>query len=122
MDIRKLPLESNLPPYLDVNRPTIFLSECCLVYMDQEDASRLLRWISETFLGDVGIIMYEPIGGYDAFGRMMIRNLAVRVAVKKQTDRIDQRNQFEDTVCLPNFAETDSSIKGLRLRIRSERN
>jgi len=122
MDIRKLPFESNLPPYLDVNLPTIFLSECCLVYMDQEDASKLLRWISKTFLSDVGMIMYEPIGGYDAFGRMMIRNLAVRIAVEKQTNRIDQRNQFEDTISLPNFAEADSSIKGLRLCIGSGRN
>ena len=83
MDIRKLPLESNLPRYLDVNLPTIFLSECCLVYMDQEDASRLLRWIPETFVGDVGVILYEPIGGHDAFGRMMIRNLAVGITELK---------------------------------------
>jgi [phosphatase 2A protein]-leucine-carboxy methyltransferase len=79
MDIRKLPLEANLPPFLDIHLPTIFLSECCLVYMDQEDASRLLRWISDTFVNDVGMILYEPIGGHDAFGRMMIRNLAVRI-------------------------------------------
>jgi len=78
MDIRRLPEQSNLPPFLDVHLPTIFLSECCLVYMDQEDASKLLSWISETFLHDVGMILYEPIGGNDAFGRMMIRNLAVR--------------------------------------------
>jgi [phosphatase 2A protein]-leucine-carboxy methyltransferase len=122
MDIRKLPLESNLPPYLDVNLPTIFLSECCLVYMDQEDASRLLRWISETFLCDVAMILYEPIGGHDAFGRMMIRNLAVRLAIEKQTDSVDQRNKFEDTICLSNFAEADSSIKGLRFHIWSGRN
>ena len=122
MDIRKLPLESDLPPYLDVNMPTIFLSECCLVYMDQEDASRLLRWISETFLCDVGMILYEPIGGHDAFGRMMIRNLAVRIAVGKETDGLDERNQFEDTIRLPHFAEADSSIKGLRFHIRSGRN
>jgi len=122
MDIRKLPLESNLPPYLNINLPTIFLSECCLVYMDQEDASRLLRWISETFLHDVGMILYEPIGGHDAFGKMMVRNLAVRVAVEKQTDTLDQRNQFEDTIGLSNFPEADSSIKGLRLHIRSGRN
>lgn len=80
MDIRKLPTEAKLPPYLDINLPTIFLSECCLVYMDQEEASTLLRWITETFKeSDVGLILYEPIGGHDAFGRMMIRNLAVRI-------------------------------------------
>jgi [phosphatase 2A protein]-leucine-carboxy methyltransferase len=78
MDIRKLPSESSLPPYLDVNLPTVVISECCLIYMDQQDATALLRWIAETFQGNgIGIILYEPIGGHDAFGKMMIRNLAV---------------------------------------------
>ena len=78
MDIRKLPFESSLPPYLDVKLPTVVVSECCLIYMDQEDATVVLRWIAETFQENgVGIILYEPIGGHDAFGKMMIRNLAV---------------------------------------------
>jgi hypothetical protein len=48
--------------------------------MDIENASVLLHWVSQTFReGGVGIIMYEPIGGHDAFGKMMIRNLAVTI-------------------------------------------
>lgn len=48
--------------------------------MDIENASALLHWASQTFQeGGVGIILYEPIGGHDAFGKMMIRNLAVIV-------------------------------------------
>jgi len=78
MDIRKLPLASQLPPYLQVDLPTIFISECCLIYMDIEHASSLLTWASQTFQGGVGVILYEPIGGHDAFGRMMVRNLAVK--------------------------------------------
>lgn len=78
-DIRTLSSESTLPQYLDPNLLTIFLSECCLIYMDQEKATDLLNWISNTFKSPgVGIILYEPIGGHDAFGKMMIKNLAVR--------------------------------------------
>jgi [phosphatase 2A protein]-leucine-carboxy methyltransferase len=78
MDIRRLPSEQSLPPYLDIDLPTIFISECCLIYMDQEDASAVLLWIAETFKKKgVGVVLYEPIGGHDAFGKMMIRNLAV---------------------------------------------
>jgi [phosphatase 2A protein]-leucine-carboxy methyltransferase len=77
MDIRQLPLLSSLPPYLDPTLPTVFISECCLVYLDQEEATNVLRWITESFKNSVGVIIYEPIGGYDAFGKVMIRNLAV---------------------------------------------
>lgn len=78
MDIRNLPRSSSLPPYLDQNLPTLFISECCLIYMDQESASNLLQWIVRVFgESSAGIILYEPIGGHDAFGKVMIRNLAV---------------------------------------------
>ena len=80
MDIRQLPHASTLPSYLDTNLPTLFISECCLVYMDLNQASDLTRWIADTFKqAGVGLIIYEPIGGNDAFGKVMIRNLAVTV-------------------------------------------
>jgi len=53
--------------------------------MDQEDATTLLRWITNTFQRNgVGLILYEPIGGHDAFGKMMVRNLAVKKACWKE--------------------------------------
>jgi [phosphatase 2A protein]-leucine-carboxy methyltransferase len=78
MDIRELP-SSPLPQYIDPELPTVVISECCLVYMDPENAATILRWIVDTFgKSGVGSILYEPIGGHDAFGRMMIRNLSVK--------------------------------------------
>jgi [phosphatase 2A protein]-leucine-carboxy methyltransferase len=78
LDIRKLPENADLPPFLDPNLPTVILSECCLIYMNQTEATVLLQWFSKTFgSAGVAIILYEPIGGHDAFGRMMVRNLAV---------------------------------------------
>lgn len=85
MDIRDLPNSPDLPRYLDPTLPTTVISECCLIYMDLEDATTLLRWITNTFQGNgVGLILYEPIGGHDAFGKMMVRNLAVRKACWKE--------------------------------------
>jgi len=79
MDIRQLPLTSTLPTYLNPKLPTLFISECCLIYVDLNQATEIIRWIVETFQeSGVGLIMYEPIGGNDAFGKVMIRNLATR--------------------------------------------
>ena len=81
MDIRDLPRSSALPPYLDPNIPTVFISECCLIYMDQESATELLQWIVTVFgKNSAGVILYEPIGGHDAFGRVMVKNLAVYIS------------------------------------------
>jgi len=78
MDVRQLP-QTSLPPYLDPNLPTLFISECCLIYMDLDQATEVIHWIVETFeKSGVGLIIYEPIGGDDAFGKVMIRNLATR--------------------------------------------
>jgi [phosphatase 2A protein]-leucine-carboxy methyltransferase len=88
MDIRNLPLASQLPPYLQADLPTIFISECCLVYMDIENASSLLKWACQTFQeAGVGVILYEQIGGHDAFGRMMVRNLAVMISSRYRLTR-----------------------------------
>jgi [phosphatase 2A protein]-leucine-carboxy methyltransferase len=46
--------------------------------MEQDSATELLRWITRIFgKGSVGVILYEPIGGHDAFGKVMVKNLAV---------------------------------------------
>jgi [phosphatase 2A protein]-leucine-carboxy methyltransferase len=88
MDIRQLPHASTLPSYLDPNLPTLFISECCLIYMDLDRATEIIRWIVETFQDSgVGLIIYEPIGGNDAFGKVMIRNLAVGLSLNWLTSR-----------------------------------
>ena len=78
MDIRELSHSLTLPPHLDPNIPTLFISECCLVYMEQEKATELLQWIARIFgKSSAGVMFYEPIGGHDAFGKVMVKNLAV---------------------------------------------
>jgi len=46
--------------------------------MEQEKATELLQWIARIFgKSSAGVMLYEPIGGHDAFGKVMVKNLAV---------------------------------------------
>lgn len=40
--------------------PTMFLTECVLVYMEQESSSMLLQWIAKKF-NDIFFINYEQV-------------------------------------------------------------
>lgn len=67
--------------------PTLFLSECCLIYLSPEEADDIVRWTTTDFSASVGMAVYEPIGGEDAFGKVMIQNLAARGIVLKTLKR-----------------------------------
>jgi [phosphatase 2A protein]-leucine-carboxy methyltransferase len=83
LDLRKLKPGCEMPSGIDPSLPTLFLSECCLIYLGPEEADGILKWVTEAFRGAVGIVLYEPIGGDDAFGKVMIQNLAARGIVLK---------------------------------------
>ena len=57
--------------------PTLFLSECVLIYLDTEYSNALIRWAANTVNQGV-FITYEQILPFDAFGAMMVRNIAAR--------------------------------------------
>ncbi|CAD6506394.1 BgTH12-07320 [Blumeria graminis f. sp. triticale] len=57
--------------------PTLIISECCLCYMDISQSSRVIKWFMEN-IPSIGIILYEPLGSDDSFGKMMVKNLAAR--------------------------------------------
>lgn len=59
---------------LDPAVPTLFLSECVLVYMGPTHSAAALRWAAETF-ADGGFFLYEQIRPNDAFGQTMVANL-----------------------------------------------
>jgi tRNA wybutosine-synthesizing protein 4 len=61
---------------LDKGIPTLFLSECVLIYMNDEHSSAVIRWAA-TFQRAV-FVTYEQILPDDAFGRMMLKNLEER--------------------------------------------
>jgi len=62
---------------VDLNLPTLFISECVLVYIDPEYSGRLIQWAGARFPAAV-FCTYEQILPYDMFGRTMMDNLKRR--------------------------------------------
>lgn len=54
--------------------PTIFLSECVLVYMEANLSASLLKWISSHF-DKCFFLNYEQVNLNDRFGEVMLHNL-----------------------------------------------
>ncbi|KAI5845747.1 S-adenosyl-L-methionine-dependent methyltransferase [Morchella snyderi] len=83
LDLRTLHPGCEPPNGVEPGLPTLFISECCLIYLAPQEADAIVRWITGDFPGDVGVVLYEPIGGEDAFGQVMVQNLAARGIVLK---------------------------------------
>ncbi|GAA5813458.1 hypothetical protein MFLAVUS_006936 [Mucor flavus] len=84
---------------LDLNAPTLFLSECVFIYLLPEDTNTILKWITDT-MTNTAFVLYEQIHPEDAFGKMMIRNLKSRnidlKGIYAFPDLIHQENRFKD--------------------------
>ena len=84
LDLRSLDAEAPIPQalrYIDKSLPTLIISECCLVYLEPYLADKVARYFTEFLLPrtiPVGMILYEPIHPNDAFGKVMVSNLAGR--------------------------------------------
>lgn len=62
---------------LDKKLPTIFISECVLVYLTKQHTSAFLKWITSSFEKSV-LVNYEQVNMDDKFGEIMIDNLRMR--------------------------------------------
>lgn len=62
---------------VDFSLPTLFLTECVLVYIESEHCSNLLKWLSSHFQSSM-IINYEQVNLNDRFGEVMLSNLRSR--------------------------------------------
>ncbi len=56
--------------------PTLFVSECVLIYMSPEEGCGIIKWAAG--LPHSVFCTYEQIRPHDAFGKTMIRNLEAR--------------------------------------------
>ncbi|CAK7221898.1 carboxy methyl transferase for protein phosphatase 2A [Sporothrix curviconia] len=68
-------------PGLRTDVPTLVVSECCLCYLQPTEAAGVLRWFADRVnapAASLGVVIYEPIRPFDAFGRTMVANLAGR--------------------------------------------
>lgn len=59
---------------LEKDRPTIFIAECVLVYMESSASNALLKWITDHFNSCV-FLNYEQVNLDDKFGEIMKENL-----------------------------------------------
>lgn len=57
--------------------PTLFLSECVLVYLKPEPCQQLITYIASQFPNSM-IISYEQVNLKDKFGDVMLNNLSAR--------------------------------------------
>ncbi|KAK1931220.1 Leucine carboxyl methyltransferase 1 [Phytophthora citrophthora] len=62
---------------IDRNVPTVFVSECVLIYMEAKFSQQLVSWASSYF-DDVNFALYEQILPDDAFGKVMMTNIKAR--------------------------------------------
>ncbi|GMF10877.1 unnamed protein product [Phytophthora lilii] len=62
---------------IDRNLPTLFVSECVLIYMEAKFSKQLVSWAAGYF-DDVSFALYEQILPDDAFGRVMMANIKAR--------------------------------------------
>lgn len=63
---------------LDCTLPTLFLSECVLIYMTTDHSFNLLNYLSTKFSRCCLFVNFEQININDRFGQIMIENLKQR--------------------------------------------
>ncbi|CAI4211344.1 unnamed protein product [Parascedosporium putredinis] len=64
-------------PGLRTDIPTLLVSECCLCYLESSEAELIIRWFTDK-IPNIAILIYEAVRPDDAFGKMMVSNLAAR--------------------------------------------
>ncbi|KFH47835.1 Leucine carboxyl methyltransferase-like protein [Hapsidospora chrysogenum ATCC 11550] len=64
-------------PGLRTDIPTLVVSECCLCYLSPSEAQGVLSFFTSR-IQRLAAVIYEPIRPADAFGRVMVSNLAAR--------------------------------------------
>ena len=62
---------------LDKSLPTLFLSECVMIYMAPEESARLIEWAQKDFAASY-FALYEQVEPHDQFGQAMLANLKAR--------------------------------------------
>ncbi|TDH69440.1 hypothetical protein CCR75_007877 [Bremia lactucae] len=78
-DIRDLAVTTAKMEAAGINSsvPTLFVSECVLIYMEARYSTQFVVWAASYF-DDVSFTLYEQILPDDAFGKVMMSNLKAR--------------------------------------------
>lgn len=90
LDLRTLyPSTPTVLANIDASLPTLLISECCLIYLPPSAADAVIGHFTAIFPPStpLGLILYEPINPFDAFGKVMVSNLAARGIVMQTLHR-----------------------------------
>lgn len=77
LDLRKVSKFEEFLKTLDSDIPTLVISACMLCYTNLQDSTNLINVLVKTFKRLI-LLIYDPIGGDDNFGQIMIENLKIR--------------------------------------------
>jgi [phosphatase 2A protein]-leucine-carboxy methyltransferase len=96
-DLRDLTARSSeeMLPGIERNLHTLVISECCLCYLQPEEADAVLQWFTSR-IQHISLIVYEPIHPHDAFGMTMTTNLASRGIIMPTVRRYPDAQAQED--------------------------
>lgn len=61
----------------DTGLPTLVLAECVLCYLSTKTSDKVIEHFKHNF-SKCCMVIYDPMGGCDNFGRVMVSNLSVR--------------------------------------------
>ena len=84
--------------------PTLFLSECVLIYIEPRDSDAIVNWVGANMAVSL-FVVYEQINPTDAFGAMMLRNLKV-----SRNSELHVREGLNKMILLVSKPSTPSNI------------
>mmetsp|Transcript_10523 Transcript_10523/g.27052 ORF Transcript_10523/g.27052 Transcript_10523/m.27052 type:complete len:306 (+) Transcript_10523:53-970(+) len=100
----------------DPSKPTLFVSECVLVYLETHQTTKLLATLAAA-VTDGCYINYEMIQPHDAFGKVMVRNLETRGCplrgLEGCPDLKAQESRFQDAGWQPRPAKDMNAVFGM---------
>lgn len=78
-DLRTIKSDTELLEGMVTTLPTLVISECCLCYLQPSESDEIFAWMVKHFSNSgFNFALYEPLGGNDSFGEVMIQNLAMQ--------------------------------------------
>ncbi|XP_022909478.1 leucine carboxyl methyltransferase 1 [Onthophagus taurus] len=84
---------------INFSHPTLFISECVLVYIENDCVNRLLTWIQTKFPSAL-FVVYEMCNMNDTFGHVMLENMRARgctlAGISSCKSLETQRQRFEE--------------------------
>lgn len=114
VDLRTLyPAQPLQPPpsllnNLDLSLPTLLISECCLIYLASDAADAVVNYFTTHIFptsAPLGLILYEPINPFDAFGKVMVSNLAARGIVLQTLHKYSSLDVQKERLKMYGFTE-----------------